>query len=118
MIYITVPGKPSPMPRPHINRTTGGIYYKSKRYADYKQRFEAVLAERQLEPIEGPVRLSLTFVGSGKKTAYDIDNACKAVMDFLNGHAYVDDNQVVELHAVKLEAKKGGEMTEVIVDEL
>ena len=31
----------------------------------------------------------------------DIDNVCKAVLDALNGVAYKDDSQVVELHVIK-----------------
>jgi Holliday junction resolvase RusA-like endonuclease len=31
----------------------------------------------------------------------DIDNVCKCVLDAMNGIVYVDDRQVVSLHATK-----------------
>ena len=37
---------------------------------------------------------------------YDIDNICKCVLDGLNGIAYQDDKQVVELHAYKKYAEQ------------
>jgi Holliday junction resolvase RusA-like endonuclease len=39
------------------------------------------------------------FVGGRRRV--DIDNVAKACLDSLNGIAYLDDSQVVDLHAHK-----------------
>lgn len=38
----------------------------------------------------------------------DIDNVAKCVMDALNGVAYADDRQVIEIHAAKLPRRREG----------
>lgn len=49
----------------------------------------------------------------------DADNIAKAVLDALNGIAYEDDAQVVELHVYKEDRRRGiGPHTKVEVDEL
>lgn len=47
--------------------------------------------------IGGPVKVHIFF----HQSLADIDNLCKAVLDALNGIAYEDDRQVVELNAKK-----------------
>ncbi len=44
---------------------------------------------------------TLEHLGQPKGTKPDIDNVVKGVLDGLNGYAYEDDNQVVQLTAVK-----------------
>ena len=90
------------------------------RYRTYTPQ-TTVEAERALcqqwvgAPIEGPIRLDLimsdTQVGvyvqqapdpaSKKLRRGDIDNYAKLIMDALNGRAWVDDRQIVELHVVE-----------------
>lgn len=49
----------------------------------------------------------------------DVDNAIKQILDSLNGLAYVDDSQVVEIHAVKKPRYPGTTpKTRVVVTEL
>lgn len=49
----------------------------------------------------------------------DADNIAKAVLDALNGIAYEDDAQVVELHVTKEDRTRGvGPCTRVEVDEI
>lgn len=49
----------------------------------------------------------------------DIDNIVKCVMDGLNGVAWHDDSQVIEIVAFKLDRKKGGgEWTKFSVEPL
>lgn len=43
----------------------------------------------------------------------DVDNVCKLVMDALNGVAYADDSQIVELHGIKYWAEEP--RTEIII---
>jgi Holliday junction resolvase RusA-like endonuclease len=50
-----------------------------------------------LTPLEGPVRL--TLIVFRPRRAGDLSNRIKVLEDALNGIAYADDGQVVELHA-------------------
>jgi Holliday junction resolvase RusA-like endonuclease len=45
----------------------------------------------------------------------DIDNFCKAIFDGMNGIVFVDDSQVVSLHATKVWGMVG--LVEVMVQE-
>ena len=87
-------------------------------------------------PEHAPVRLYLTFEKPAPKqrpawcpkvlwaalivpftVKPDVDNLAKTVLDALNGVAWADDAQVVELHCVKEARKRGGEQrTTVIVE--
>ena len=46
----------------------------------------------------------------------DIDNVAKLVLDGLNGFAYEDDAQVIELHVIKLPRSRSKKETSVTVD--
>ena len=67
-------------------------------------------------PVEGAVRITAVFTCRRpankiwktkdmppypKTTRPDVDNYAKCVLDALNGLAYRDDSQVVDLHVVK-----------------
>lgn len=61
-----------------------------------------------VEPIDGDVKLSVDVYMINKRR--DLDNALKVLGDSLNGVAFHDDNQVVEIHARRFQvpkAKKG-----------
>lgn len=55
-------------------------------------------------PLAGPVRLTMRFYRPRK--AGDLDNRLKVTLDALNGIVFVDDAQVVELHAYRYEDKR------------
>ena len=52
------------------------------------------------KPIEGKVKMTLDFQ-LGDARPKDNDNLSKCVGDALNGIAYIDDKQVVDLHITK-----------------
>lgn len=58
---------------------------------------------------EGPVSVILDW-RRGRKSG-DLDNRIKQVLDALQGLAYADDSQIVELHAYRSDAPKMGGMT-------
>lgn len=64
----------------------------------YKQgvRLRA-LTEGHRKPLEGPVVLSLVVYRP--RRAGDLSNRIKVLEDALNGIAWIDDKQIVELHA-------------------
>lgn len=64
----------------------------------YKQGVKLrALTEGLRKPLGCPVVASLTFYRP-RKTG-DLDNALKVILDALNGIAWEDDSQIVEIHA-------------------
>mgnify|MGYP001222876200 CR=1 FL=1 len=54
-------------------------------------------------PVEGPVSVALSVYVKGR---LDADNIAKSILDGLNGVAYEDDDQVVELQVRKYKVKR------------
>lgn len=58
-----------------------------------------------MTPLAGPVAVSMTLhprmtqTGKSTKRRLDVDNAIKLTLDALNGVAYADDAQVMEIKA-------------------
>lgn len=125
---ISVPGKIQGKARPKFNRATGHAYtadttviYEAKIAEAYKAGMIKKDRDEALEVYhEGPVRVSIIaafkipegyskakkrscIVGETRPTKKpDADNIAKAVLDGLNGVAYKDDTQVVELAVSKV----------------
>jgi Holliday junction resolvase RusA-like endonuclease len=55
---------------------------------------------------------------NGTRQRRDVDNMLKLVLDALNGHAWTDDTQVVEVSARKILVPKGEARTEVAIYEV
>ena len=100
----TIPINPVPASRPKVSKYS--TYY-GKKYTAFRKEVTPLIEDMELTPIEGPITLSITFNISKAKSSKleypsgDIDNYCKAIMDSLNGHLYIDDKQVVHLLASK-----------------
>ena len=71
--------------------------YLSDEAKAYKQTVQ--ILTRELNPFTGPVALSLTVFRPRK--AGDLDNTLKALLDSVKGTVYIDDDQVVEIHAFR-----------------
>ena len=116
-MFLTVIGEPVSKGRPRFGR--GKTYTPAKTIA--AETFIQLCATQKGVPkmMNGPLRLTVTFsmgipkTWSAKKKAEaelgnirptskpDIDNLIKLVGDALNGIAYKDDSQIVEIQAVK-----------------
>lgn len=107
-----VPGPCLPYPRASRN---GKRTFKPRRFEDYQH--EVMVEARQAwlgkAPLEGPVALSITFVGLHGNS--DIDNAAKTILDALQGIFYHNDKQVKKLDLVSV---KGQAETRVSVEVL
>jgi crossover junction endodeoxyribonuclease RusA len=68
---------------------------------NYKR--EVALLARAVDPIHGPVSVAY-FVYRPRKSG-DIDNYLKSLLDSLKGIAFLDDDQVVELHGYRRDDK-------------
>lgn len=116
-INILVPGSPHPWRAPLVTRK--GFAYDSK--SDIKKKIKAIIkGQFNLDPIKGPVHLSLIFEmpipksASKKKkldmlenkikptTRPDLTNLQKLIEDCLIGSVIVDDNQVISVNSKKL----------------
>lgn len=82
-------------------RTFRNVVVKSKEARAYQAAVKLRFAGRK--PMRGPVTVSLN-VFRPKRTG-DLDNSIKVLLDALKGIAYVDDSQVVEIHAWRNEDK-------------
>lgn len=61
------------------------------------------------EPAEGPLSVTLVFYRPRKSG--DLDNRIKVTLDALNGVAWKDDDQVVEIHAYRRDDKHDPRVT-------
>ena len=100
-----VPGAPVGKGRPRVTR--GGAYT-PERTRQYERRVALVATTHLLKRLDWRMdaryalvveaRHARTRKGEPSKKAPDIDNVIKAVADALEGIAYENDRQVVEVH--------------------
>lgn len=77
-----------------------------------------VLEQKGLfKPLQGPLRVTVDFYVPDKRKR-DLDNLFKALFDALkHANVYMDDDQIIEIHAFKREVVKGGHC-EIVLEEL
>lgn len=112
-VYLT--GRPQPKERPRFNRATGRTYTPAKTEAAESRIAEQwTHSKGPLFPKDVQLKVWLHFSEDGVAVDVspaetigkitlrgDIDNYVKTVLDGLNGTAWEDDIQVVEVTAVK-----------------
>ena len=112
MVTIIFDRRPMPAPRPRV--TKFGTYNNPK-YTAYKKALRLVASTKIKKPLKGAVKIEMIFQvkipkswPKKKKAEYkkeipvgDCDNYAKSVKDALNGLAYKDDRQVVDMRAIK-----------------
>ena len=118
---FTVPGAPRPKGRARVTR--GGHAYTPGRTRSYEALVATVAMAAGVEVIEGPVRLTVhAYLPRPKRLCRrkddpcalpapsrpDLDNIVKAISDGLDGVAWRDDAQVVEVYASKWFHSVGG----------
>ena len=101
---ITIPGRPVPKGRPRIGvRGRTAYVYTPPATVEYEKLVGWIAKSLGCRPLEGPVSVSLNVYARGK---LDADNIAKSILDGLNGIAYEDDDQVVELLVRKHKVKR------------
>ncbi len=94
---ITIPGRPVP-----AVRMTQRSKYKNpaaQNYLDYKELVGWIARRAVKSPIECKVKVIARFYID--KHPGDIDNYVKSILDGCNRIAWIDDKQVVEVHAYR-----------------
>ena len=84
---------PVPKGRPRMCRN--GHVYTPERTRTFESTVK-LLVLRAMRPMEGDLILTVDFY---VKRICDLDNLVKSFTDALNGIAYKDDRQIVEIHA-------------------
>lgn len=88
---------------------------RAQRYLKYKNQVAwKARASYKGKPTSGDVGINLNIYLHGGNQG-DVDNYFKSISDSLNKIVYVDDRQVKEMSARKLDCEKGDERVEVIV---
>ena len=123
MVKFTVPGKPQGKARPRFNTYTGRTYTPSKTGA-YERLIALCFKQAGGKLLDGAIRIDIKAyypiakshtkkakagMESGEIKATikpDIDNVAKAVLDGLNGVAFEDDKQVINLRIAKAYANE------------
>jgi len=107
-VKITVPGRPVPKGRPRLGvRGRKAFVYTPPDTKEYEKLVGWIAKCSGCRPVDGPVAVDLDIY---VRIRMDLDNVAKSVLDGLNGIAYQDDGQVVELlvrkHKVKREEEE------------
>jgi Holliday junction resolvase RusA-like endonuclease len=125
---FTIPGPPVPKARP---RVVNGHTYTPQRTADYERTVQWCYKAyaHGAEPISTPCMVEMVFKfaiplsarrkrlpdrvkpGDPYTARPDVDNLSKAILDALNGIAFVDDALVVSITARKEYGEPGAEVT-------
>lgn len=71
----------------------------SREAREYKKVVQYQALEQRVTRQDGPLCVSLHLFRPAKRG--DIDNATKALFDSLNGLAWNDDSQIVEMHVYR-----------------
>jgi Holliday junction resolvase RusA-like endonuclease len=124
---LIIPGDPVGKGRPRFNRRTGRIYTPAKT-VEYERRIAWLCP---LRPLAGPVKVEILAVFTRPKRlnrkadplgllpyegAIDLDNVIKAANDGLQGRAFNNDRQVVDITGRARYAEKSGKArTEITI---
>ena len=114
---FTVHGEPVSKQRARV--TGRGTYTPAKTReaeAEVRNRYFASLdllaSDADDRDEDGSYAVHITFT-NGNRRRRDLDNMTKLVLDALNGVAWVDDVQVVEIRATKVQGERGQGRTDV-----
>lgn len=97
VVRFFVPGNAIPKQSFRYSRTGG---YTDPRVTAWQSTIGYFAELNGVEVRKGKAKVTLFFLLKDRRRR-DLDNLSKAVLDALNGIAWVDDTQVVDLHIVK-----------------
>lgn len=94
---------PSPVSANRYWRNFRGRMVVSAEAKAYKEQVAWIARAAGMELLTGDVSVTMKVYRPAKRG--DIDNAAKILLDSLNGIAYSDDSQIVEIHAYRYDDK-------------
>ena len=97
-------------------RNVNGRMVTSKAAREYKQAALLLAMVQGAQRTDGPLRVSLVWYRSRK--AGDLDKRIGVLLDALQGTAYDNDSQIVELHATRSDADPKHARVEVTISPL
>lgn len=110
-LTFTVLGTPisKARPRTFVNRRGRTLTYTPPKTREFETLVAWEARRAKVRPTNAPVAMTLRFF----RCRGDADNLTKSILDALNGIAYDDDRQVVELHVyvTRADAKPRTEIT-------
>lgn len=112
MIKLTLPLTPL---LNRYYRKARNIMYISKDGIAYKQEVAIICQTQGIEPIIGAVAMHAKVYRARKQG--DVDGYIKALFDSLQGYAYLNDGQIVDLHIQRYDDKHNPRV-EVVVFEI
>lgn len=108
VIHLIIDQKPLPKERPRFNTKSGHAYtpLKTAKYESHIKFAAQCVCQRPFEnAVEMTIRFNFLKAKSSKLTHVtkrpDLDNLIKPILDALNGVAFVDDSQIVQIYASK-----------------
>ena len=107
MIHLIVDLKAVPKARPRFTRS--GHVYTSQATKVFESHLRSIAAKSIANPLSGAVHVGVVFNIKKAKSSKlerptkrpDLDNLLKSVLDALNGVAYNDDSQILEIFTEK-----------------
>ena len=110
MIEIFAAIDPIPLARPRLNTKTRQAYY--PRRSQHFKKALAYISKAQMKdkpPLAGKLKVDIELCRNVKidsKKFGDVDNHQKAIFDALNGIAFADDSQIIEVKCAKFKGKE------------
>ncbi|MCO4095724.1 RusA family crossover junction endodeoxyribonuclease [Macrococcoides canis] len=117
IIFVERKGFEKPMPSPRPRFRNAGKFVQTYMPTSYTKHKEYIQRQMPKLLIENSIKLTILFEMPMLKNwsnpqkqrmikAYhskkpDIDNLLKTVLDAANGHLWIDDGQIVEIHSAK-----------------
>lgn len=114
MISFNFPVNPVAKGRP---RFSGGRAYTPQKTRDFEKLINIMAkVQHKGEPLKGALSVVIVFFIKKPKSVKreyptvkpDVDNLCKSALDSLNGIAFDDDSQIIEINASKKYNDIGG----------
>lgn len=100
---------PYPPSTNRLTRNLRGRSVTSEEARNYKQAVGYICNLAQLQPLAGVVAVEM--VVRRPRKVRDIDNCIKCVLDSLQGYAYANDKQVMQLHVNMVDDKRNPGIT-------
>lgn len=110
MKAFTLPYPPS---KNRLHRRVGRLTILSREARDYKTIVAARCLSQGMQPLDGQVSVTLSFYRPRK--IGDVDGRIPWTLDCLQGLAFHNDSQVVELHCYRLD-DKANPRVEVVIE--